>query len=409
MAVLKSLIVKGGRKQIGGIVLYNRKGETIARELAAQVSNPRTPDQMQQRVRLANLVAVYRANRAWMKGAFEDKKERESDYNAFVSNNMANTKVAMAKSEVDAGAAVVGPYKITSGSLPVVECTLNGNNLTTNINLGNFTITGATTVGEFAAAVIGNNNGITAGMQLSVIVNLQQAMASSGVPYITVRAYEVILNTEDETLLSDLVPDSILSTSGSTNKVLVMDTTNLGDGAGAFILSHSSGGTTRVSSQSLVFFGSNATYRSYTSDAAWNRAMASYGESETSFLNSNSSAAAQSVVTTLSLLGVDINDRTYTAGQTLAENFDEGDGVDFNFNRSYGEHATVSAYYTIGASVTKYQLTNIEEALDHKSFTAYLGSTQAIPDDNSFTLVAVVDGDEYPISLRQHGNGSADE
>ena len=409
MAVLKSLIVKGGRKQIGGIVLYNRKGETIARELAAQVSNPRTPDQMQQRVRLANLVAVYRANRLWMKGAFEDKKERESDYNAFVSNNMANTKVAMAKSEVDAGAAVVGPYKITSGSLPVIECTLNGANLTTNINLGNFTIDSQTTVAAFAAAVINNNNGISEGMQLSVIVNLQQAMASSGVPYITVRAYEVILDTQDESLLSDLVPDDILSTSGDSNKVLVMDTTNLGDGAGAFILSHSSGGTTRVSSQSLVFFGSNATYRSYTSDVAWNRAMASYGESETSFLNSNSSQSAQSVVTTLSLLGIEYDDDTYTNGQQLESSFRAGEVVTFNFNRSFGADAEVSAYYTLGTSVTRYNFTTIEKGLNNRFFNATIPAGAGPASDTNINMVAVVNGDEYPITVKQVHDGSADE
>lgn len=408
MAVLKSLIVKGGRKQIGGIVLYNRKGETIARELAAQVSNPRTPDQMQQRVRLANLVAVYRANRSWMKGAFEDKKDRESDYNAFVSNNMATTQVAMSKSEVDSGAAVVGPYKITSGSLPVIECTLNGTNLTTNINLGNFTITSETTVGQLSTAIINNNNGIVAGMQLSVIVNLQQAMASLGVPYIVVRAYEVILNAEDETLLSDLVPDEILSTAGSTNKVLVLDTTNLGDGAGAFILSHSSGGTTRVSSQSLVFFGSNATYRSYTSDSAWARAMASYGESETTFLNSNSSASAQSVVTTLSLLGIDYNDHTYTAGQKISGTLDHSDVITFNFNRSFGNDATITAYYQIGAAATKYNMTTIEQALDHRSFNATIGSTSLPGENTNVTFVAVINGDEYPITI-QNGSDNADE
>lgn len=408
MAVLKSLIVKGGRKQIGGIVLYNRKGETIARELAAQVSNPRTPDQMQQRVRLANLVAVYRANRAWMKGAFEDKKERESDYNAFVSNNMANTKVAMSKSEVDSGAAVVGPYKITSGSLPVIECTLNGTNLTTNINLGNFTIGVSTTVGELSAAIINNNNGIVSGMQLSVIVNLQQAMASLGIPYIVVRAYEVILNPEDTTLLSDLVPDEILSTAGSTNKVLVMDTTNLGDGAGAFILSHSSGGTTRVSSQSLVFFGSNATYRSYTSDSAWQRAMASYGESETTFLNSNSSATAQSVVTTLSLLGIDFDDHTYTAGQKLNGVLTNGDVITFNFNRSFGADATIAAYYQIASDATKYNMVTIEPALDGRSFNATIGSTSLPGESTNVTFVAVINGDEYPITIK-NGSDNADE
>lgn len=400
MAILKSLIVRGGRKQIGGMVLYNRNGETIARELAAQVSNPRTPDQMSQRVRLSNLVSFYRANRAWMRGAFENKKERESDYNAFVSNNMANQQVALSKSDVDTGAAIVAPYAITSGSLPKIETTLNGTNLTSNIYLGNFSITSETTVAQLSQAIIANNNGIVAGMQLSVIINLQQSMAGTGTPYIVVRAYELLIDTEDTSLVSDHIPNDILTATGTTNKVLTIDTTNLGDGGGAFILSQTTGGTTRVSSQSLVFFGSNATYRSYTSASAWARAMASYGEGTDTFLSSASASQAQSVVTTLSLLGVDVGDHEYVAGQTLVALLTSGEMISFKFNRSFGSDATISAYYTLGTSATKYQLENIEEALDHKSFDAYVGNTLLPIDSQQFTLVAVINGDEYPISLR---------
>lgn len=400
MAILKSLIVRGGRKQIGGMVLYSRNGETVARELAAQISNPRTPDQMQQRVKLSNLVAFYRANRSWMKGAFENKKERESDYNAFVSNNISNTQVALAKSDVDSGAAIVGPYAITSGSLPKIEATLNGTNLTSNIYLGNFSITSATTVGQLSQAILANNNGIVAGMQLSVIINLQQTVAATGVPYITVRAYELIIDPASTDLVTDSVPNNILTATGSTNKVLTLDTSNLGDGGGAFILSQTTGGTTRVSSQSLVFFGSNATYRSYTSAAAWSRAMASYGEGQDTFLSSASAGQAQAVVTTLSLLGIVVDDQECVQGTQLSAALASGSTIDFNFNRAYDAGATITAYYKIGNSATHYALTNIEEALDRKSFIAYVGSTQLPSADENITFVAVIDGDEYPITVK---------
>ena len=196
MAILKSLIIRGARKQVGGMVLYNRNGETIARELAPQVSNPRTPAQMVQRIKLSNLVAVYRANSSWMRGAFEDKAARESDYNAFVSANIDSNAVALAKSDVASGAAVVGPYKITSGSMPVIETTLNGTDLTTNLFVGALSITGTTTIGQVSQALIDNNGGILAGMQLSLVINLQLAAAGSGVPYITTRAYEMIINPD---------------------------------------------------------------------------------------------------------------------------------------------------------------------------------------------------------------------
>lgn len=400
MAILKSLIVRGGRKQIGGMVLYTRNGETIARELAAQVSNPRTPSQMEQRIKLSNLVAVYRANSSWMRGAFEGKKARESDYNAFVSANVDSNAVALSKSDVANGAAVVGPYKITSGSLPVIETVLNGVDLVTNINLGTLVIGSDTTVGALSTAIINSNNGIVAGMQLSVVINLQLAAAGSGVPYITTRAYEMILAPEDTTLVTDVVPDGILESVGTTSRVLGLLTSSLGDGAAAFILSHTTGGNTRVSTQSLVFFGSNAVYRGYTSETQRNAAIASYGEGADTFLSSNSANGASSVVATLALLGVAIDANEYVANGQLETVLAPEQQVTFMFNRSLPSAPVVSAYYRIGANATKYQLTDVSVVAGNRSISGLVGNTTMPGLSASFTLVVVVDGDEYPITLR---------
>ena len=406
MAILKSLIIRGGRKQIGGMVLYNRNGETIARELAAQVSNPRTPAQMEQRIKLSNLVAVYRANSSWMRGASEDKKDRESDYNAFVSANVDTNEVALSKSDVASGAAVVGPYKITSGSMPVIETVLNGADLTTNLFLGALAITGTTTIGELSQALIENNNGLAAGMQLSVVINLQLAAAGSGVPYINVRAYEMILNPDNGELVTDVIPGGILESVGSTNKALGLLTTSLGDGAAAFILSHTTGGNTRVSTQTLVFFGSNATYRGYTSVTAHNAAIASYGEGIDTFLSSNTASGANSVVTTLALLGLDVDGHEVVSGGELARELAVGSEVKFLFNRTLPTGAVVSAYYRIAANATKYQMTTVSVESGNRSISGLVGSTQLPNTSQTIHFVAVIDGDEYPITVTNFdGNG----
>lgn len=399
MAILKSLIIRGGRKQIGGMVLYNRNGETIARELAAQISNPRTPAQMEQRVKLSNLVSVYRANSSWMRGAFENKKERESDYNAFVSANVDNNEVYLSKADVASGAAVVGPYKITSGSLPVIETILNGADLVTNLFIGTLAISSTTTIGEVATALLANNNGLIAGMQLSIIINLQLAAAGSGVPYITVRAYEMILDPESTDLVTDVIPGGILESVGSDNKALGLLTSDLGDGAAAFVLSHTTGGNTRVSTQSLVFFGSNATYRSYTSPTAHNAAIASYGENADTFLSSNSAAGANNVAATLALLGLDIDGHELVAGGALTRSLEQGSEIKFLFNRAIAGTAVVSAYYRIGTNASKYNLTNVSLEPGNRSISGLVGSTTLPTASQAFTCVAVVDGDEYPISV----------
>lgn len=399
MAILKSLIIRGARKQVGGMVLYNRNGETIARELAPQVSNPRTPAQMVQRIKLSNLVAVYRANSSWMRGAFEDKAARESDYNAFVSANIDNNQVALSKSDVASGAAVVGPYKITSGSMPVIETTLNGTDLTTNLFVGALSIGENTTIGEVSQALIENNGGLLAGMQLSVVINLQLAAAGSGVPYITTRAYEMILNPDNGELVTAVIPGGILTSVGTTNKALSLSTATLGDGAAAFILSHTTGGNTRVSTQSLVFFGSNATYRAYTSPTALNAAIASYGEGIDTFLSSNTASGANSVQTTLALLGLDVDGHEVVSGGTLARSLAVGSEVKFLFNRTLPEAAVVSAYYRLGNNATKYNLTNVSVETGNRSISGLVGSTQLPNTSQTINFVAVIDGDEYPIQV----------
>lgn len=403
MAILKSLIVRGGRKQIGGMVLYSRNGETIARELAPQVSNPRTPAQMEQRVKLSNLVSFYRANAGWMRNAFESKKERESDYNAFVSANVGSNQVALAKSDVAAGAAVVAPYKITSGSLPIIETVLNGQNLVSNLYVGALTIGAETTVSDVSAALLANNNGLEEGMQISVIINLQLASAGAGVPYITVRAYEMIINQEDTTLITDVIPDGILTTAGTPNKGLSINTSSLGDGAAAFVLSKTVGGKTYVSTQSLVFFGSNATYRGYTSPTAWNTAIASYGEGADYFLSSNSAAGANPVAATLALLGVDVDGDELVSGGVMTDPLAQSSEVQFLFNKALDDGVVVSAYYRIANVATKYNLTSVTVDAGRRSISGLVGNTPLPENAQNITLVAVVDGDEYPITIKNGG------
>lgn len=408
MAILKSLIIRGGRKQIAGMVLYNRMGETIARELAPQVANPRTSAQMEQRIKLSNLVAVYRANSSWMRGAFESKKERESDYNAFVSANVENNSVALKKSDVAAGSAVVGPYKITSGSLPVIENVLNGTNLVTNLYVGALAIDATTTIGAVSTALLANNNGLVAGMQISLIINLQLASAGTGVPYITTRAYEMIINPESEDLVTDVIPDGILASIGDTNKALGLVTSSLGDGAAAFILSHTVGGSTRVSTQSLVFFGSNATYRAFTSPTAKAAAIASYGEGVDTFLSSNTAGSSQAVAGTISLLGLEVAGHEVVAGRRLSAPLAAADTVKFIFNRRLPDDAVVSAYYKNASIATQHALTNVAVGSDGRSITSVVGSTTLPNDSSPVTFVAVVDGDEYPITVENGSEGGLD-
>lgn len=399
MAILRSMYLKGATQKLGGVVLYQAQGRTLARELAPSVSNPRTPSQMEQRVKLANVVAVYRANRLWMAGAFEDKKQAESDYNAFVSANIANSRVATSKSEAAAGAAVVAPYKVTSGSLPTIEHSLASNLVVSNIYLGALTISSLTTIGQLSAAIIGNNNNIREGMQLSLIINLQQLNSETGIPYIVCRAYEMIINSQATGLITDYFPGAILTNTGDSNNALAFEFTNQGYGAATFIMSETTGGKTRVSTQSLTMFGANATYTQYTSELAWVTAVNSYGDGAENFLSSESAYTASQVITANSIASMVINGNVILPGAT----------VQGPMESTYLVRATLSQPVPSGVTPTmtlrnltagvNIPLTNLQIIDDGLTLTMSIASDYSVESDSTLRASITIGDYTYTFSF----------
>ena len=380
MAVLQNLWIRGGKQRLGGVVLYQMNGQTLARELAPQVANPRTTAQMRQRVKLSNLVAFYKANKNWMRNAFEDKAQRESDYNAFVAANIGNTLVALTKSEVASGAAVAAPYQITRGSILSIEHTLQGSTIKTNLNLGNFQIAAGTTIGQLSTAILNNNLTLSEGMQLSLIVNIQQAGQASQQPYIVVRVYEFLLNRSSSELLTNYFPSSVTTVAAGTgNYALALDTSTFSEGGATFILSHSVGGVTRVSSQRLQLFGSKSVYNAHTTAAAMENAIESYGVGSDVFLDTNNANALLDVLGTMSILSVKVGNETFTAGDDFDINLEEDMQVEVTMSQPIPAGATIQAYFT-GSSGGS-MLLNAPEASGNK----IIGNTILEDDEPVFT------------------------
>lgn len=337
--------MRGASQKLGGVVFYTRKGETLARELAPSVSNPRTWEQMKQRVRLSNVVNAYKANKSWIDGAFEDKAEKETDYNAFVRFNLTDSKVALSKGAAAAGSAVVAPYKISSGSLPEITNTGQTTGVATDLYTGNLIITQATTIAQISAALITNNNGIEHGMQLSLIVNIQRMNTDTNRPYIIVRSYEFIIDETDDSLLSDYFPLGILEALESDGHPLFYNGSNIGDGAAAFILSKTEGGRTRVSTQTLAQYGNRAIYTLYTSPLAVADAIASYGTNTERFLASDEANKYNPVTLQNYIQTVLYSGLLYTNGATIPVDWTSAYTFTVAFAQSVGDEATITLYY----------------------------------------------------------------
>lgn len=275
MAIINNGLLGSSRNKVGSLVTYRLKGQDIARAKAAQVSNPRSLAQMQQRVKLANLVGMYRANRAWMDGlAFSTRPLQWSDYNAFVSANIATNRIALTKEQAAAGTTIVAPYIVSRGSLPTIEVNPTTANVwQTNIGVGDLSIDPATTtVGEFSTAILANNNGLQQGMQLSLVMNYQQQSGSAY--YATSRYYEVIINPNDTDLLSTRMDLQHVGVSGG-NLAYTRGASDPIVGF-AFVLSLTQANKTQVSTQRLVLT-STSVYDLFTRQAQQDAATQSYG------------------------------------------------------------------------------------------------------------------------------------
>lgn len=336
MAIVSSMWLKGAKKRLGGTVIYQAMGQTRQRELAAEVSNPRTESQMGQRVKWANLVNIYRANRSWMKYAFETKKPNQSEYNKFMSLNVTDSRIYLTKPVANAGGCVVDTYIITQGSLPSIEFVPTTNAyFRSNIEIDDSVNFDNISVKAFSDMVVERNPAIRYGDQLSFIRMTQMTNASTGVPYVVVREYELIIDTNNLLPFSNYLPTEYITSWGANESYLAVQTAVGRSGGFAMILSRTISGKTYVSSQRIITVAMDAYIQAWSSSAALQAAIDSYGVQEDAFLSSTYASQDTQAPTMLSLLSVQYTPtgEVKTAGSRFTlDSWNHLDGFYFKFN-----------------------------------------------------------------------------
>ena len=349
MAIVNNFYLRNQKKKLAGAVYYQAMGQTRSRELRTEISNPRTQAQMEQRTKWANLVNFYRVNSTWMKYAYETKARNQSEYNKFMSLNVPNARIYIPKSFASQGACIVDAYQMTQGSLASIEFTKSGNFWVSNIILPvalNFTT--LSTVGEVSAAILQMNPAIREGDQLSFIRLTQQVNSNTGVPFVVVRKYEVIINSNDFRPFYDFMPADYVSATDRTGtfSLAVEDSGN----AGGFllILSRTISGKTYVSTQSVIVANNGALISQYSSAAAQQAAIDSYGESEDAFLTSTTAGENEQAAVTPSIVGVTVDGVARNVGEVFYPAGDLGGAaVHVQFSQIPGDtvnNATMDVY-----------------------------------------------------------------
>lgn len=392
--------LKGAKKRLGGTVIYQAMGQTRQRELAAEVSNPRTESQMNQRVKWANLVNLYRVNRSWMKYAFETKKNNQSEYNKFMSLNVATSRIYLTKSVANAGGCVVDSYMVTQGSLFSIEFVPTSNNyFRSNIELTAGTVLNSTTVKEFSDMVVQLNPGIRYGDQLSFIRLTQMTNAATGVPYVVVREYEVVIDAENLNLLGDYLPMDYISTYGTNETFLAVGTTSGRSGGFAMILSRTISGKTYVSSQRVIPVDMDEYIEAWSSQAALQEAINSYGVQADAFLSSTYAAQDSQAPTMLALLSANydaIDVEQVGGSRFVIPVVQADDGLTLTFNSALPANAQVTNVQLITNKGT-FQIAETTIAGNRVSGVVTGDDTANVA---VWAVVATVNGLEYRIAYQ---------
>lgn len=286
-------LFKKSKGSLGGVTFRGVNGQTVTSEKITKTTNPRTEAQMKQRVQLANLVSTYRLlQRSNLKG-FQFKRKTQSDYNAFVANNINIVKCYLTKQEAAAQACIPAPYLFSQGSLPsiVVSQDSGTSRFITSILLESLDsiVSGTnvkpvdTTIAQLSQCIIKDNAGWQEGDQLSYVSFRQIIDQSSGFPYASLYRSDIVLNLNDNRKVGDVIDDLGFDI---FNHYLAHSASQI-QGAFAWVHSRNVSGSLQVSTQRFVVF--NSYYTSHSSEEYMNKAIRSYTDPSFVFLDAKDS------------------------------------------------------------------------------------------------------------------------
>lgn len=195
------------RGKVGDLVFSRRLGQQVTKAYNPSPLNPKTEAQMVQRTKLAGLVAAYRAMRVILDHSFTNRREGQTSYNVFISDNLAIAPF-LSKQQAAQGVVVVLPYVVSKGVLSRIFVSGSGDNAYTNIALGSLVIDDDTTIAEFSQAVVANNAGWEYGDQLTYFSVLQTVLpGSSDFPHVSAQKFKVTLDQGNTETLRTYLPD----------------------------------------------------------------------------------------------------------------------------------------------------------------------------------------------------------
>lgn len=193
MAILEEDIPVVGRH--GDLVFYILNGQNIVRVYVPTIDPAsRTQRQMLGRLSWCNLQNAWKHVKLVAKEGLKECPNRRS-YDAFTQLNAGQHPVYLTKELAMNHACIITDYKVSHGSLPTIETTVDEGIIVSDIALGDLVVSSETTVAQLSNAILENNPDFQSGDQLAIWVGHQRV--EEGIPTVQPQHYRLTLDPND--------------------------------------------------------------------------------------------------------------------------------------------------------------------------------------------------------------------
>lgn len=283
MVKLKSSIgIVNGR--VGNMRFYERNGEIIGVSLPNGIRNPKSPAQMQQRIKMNNILNMYKYIKGYLQQNFEGIIGNKNASSFFRSYNLMKTPVWLTKAQKESYKFVLAPYVVAQGRIPTVGYEFRDGVFVSDINVGDLEINDETEERVLSSVICGNNEGWTNNDTLQVILLRQKRVGSLEEEIAHPTCCSILVNLDNASAtkideipvlesLSNMSRFSLCNVDGKL-AVRVADTAEY---TYAFAVVHGRGqGRDKIVSSQQLCLSDTALYDSYCSSEAFNKAYESY-------------------------------------------------------------------------------------------------------------------------------------
>ena len=263
---------------------YELNGEVIGVTIPAETNNPKTELQMKQRIKMNNILNMYKYIKGYLQQNFEGIIGNKNASSFFRSYNLMKTPVWLTKAQKESYKFVLAPYVVAQGRIPTVGFEFRNGVFVSDINVGDLEINDETEERVLSSVICGNNEGWTNNDSLQVILLRQKRVTSLNeeIAHPTCCSILVSLDNSSATKIGDIAPLESLSNMSrfslcNVDGKLAVRVSDTAEYTYAFAVVHGRGqGREKIVSSQQLCLSDNALYDNYCSREAFNKAYESY-------------------------------------------------------------------------------------------------------------------------------------